>query len=339
MSEEHFRVDAALKLPVVDLTGLAEAADQADAAALAPLAAAFDHACRDYGFCYIVGHGVEPELRRRAFAMSAAFHALPLAEKQKLAINRAFRGYLATATSTIVTSSIEKATRPNLSDSLMLMHEVDPGAPPGPLDGPNQWPGDLPGFREAITAYDRALRRLAGRMLRMIAAALGLPPTGLDAHFAHPTTFLRLLHYPPQPPDAGDRQYGSAPHTDYGFITILAQDGTGGLQVRSREQSWIDATPLDDAFVLNIGDMGARWSNGRWPSTPHRVINRATHDRYSIPYFFDPHGDTLVAPLASCCSPGNPPRQPPVRYGDYLMERIDKNYSYRQKASQEGDRA
>jgi isopenicillin N synthase-like dioxygenase len=339
MSEEHFRVDPALKLPVVDLTGLAEAADRADAAALAPLAAAFDHANRDYGFCYIAGHGIDSDLRRRAFAASAAFAALPLAEKQALAVNRAFRGYLAMATSVIVTSSIEKATRPNLSESLMVMHEVEPGAPPGPLDGPNQWPSGLPGFRETIAEYDRALRRLGGRMLRMIAVALGLPPTGLDAHFAHPTTFLRLLHYPPQPIDADDKQYGSAPHTDYGFITILAQDKSGGLQVRSRAKSWIDATPIEDTFVVNIGDMGSRWSNGRWPSTPHRVINRSGHDRYSIPYFFDPHTDAVVAPLASCCAPGDPPHLPPVRYGDYLMERIDKNYSYRHKPSQEGVRA
>ncbi|MFO1056386.1 MAG: 2-oxoglutarate and iron-dependent oxygenase domain-containing protein [Dongiaceae bacterium] len=338
MSEEHFHVDPALKLPVVDLTGLAEAADNADAAALAPLAAAFDHACRDHGFCYIAGHGVDPELRRQAFAMSAAFHALPLAEKQKLAINRAFRGYLAMATSVIVTSSIEKATRPNLSESLMVMHEVEPGAPPGALDGANQWPADLPGFRETIADYDRALRRLGRRMMRMIAAALGLPPTGLDAHFAHPTTFLRLLHYPPQPPDADAMQYGSAPHTDYGFITILAQDSSGGLQVRSREKSWIDATPIDDTFVVNIGDMGSRWSNGRWPSTPHRVVNRSGHDRYSLPYFFDPHTDTVVAPVAGCRRPGEP-AMPPVRYGDYLMERIDKNYAYRKQASREGDRA
>ncbi len=316
-------------LPIVDLSGLAEAAGAGDAVALARMGGAFDAACRAFGFCYIVNHGVDADVRRAAFAQSAAFHALPLAEKQRIRINEAHRGYMGMASSVIVTSSIEKATRPNLSESFMLMHEVAPGAETGPLDGPNQWPERPADFRAAITAYDAALRHLGQQMTRMIAVALGLPPAGLDAYFQRPTTFLRLLHYPPSPPDADERQYGSAPHTDYGFITILAQDNRGGLQVRSRGHRWIDATPIEDAFVVNIGDMGARWSNGRWRSTPHRVINRSGADRYSLPYFYDMAADVAVAPLPCCVPAGAPAQFPPVVYGDYLMERIDANYAYR----------
>jgi isopenicillin N synthase-like dioxygenase len=213
----------------------------------------------------------------------------------------------------------------------MLMHEVAAGEESGPLDGPNQWPANPQGFREAIGGYDAALALLSRRMTRMIAVALGMAPRGLDAYFTRPTTFLRLLHYPPSPPDADARQYGSAPHTDYGFITILAQDATGGLQVRSRDQTWIDATPIEGAFVVNIGDMGSRWTNGRWRSTPHRVINRSGTDRYSMPYFNDPGADETIACLPSCCSAAEPARFPPVQYGAYLMERIDANYSYRAK--------
>jgi isopenicillin N synthase-like dioxygenase len=317
------------ELPVVDLAGLAEAAEAGDAAALHPIATAFDAACAAYGFCYIVNHGVDAGLRAAAFAQSAAFHALPLEEKQRIRINAAHRGYMGMATSVIVASSIEKATKPNLSESFMLMHEVVPGEETGPLDGPNQWPERPDGFRETIGAYDAALRRLGAQMARMISVALGQGPRDLDAYFARPTTFLRLLHYPPSPPDADDKQYGSAPHTDYGFITILAQDQRGGLQVRSREHRWIDATPIEGAYVVNIGDMGSRWSNGRWTSTPHRVINRSGLDRYSMPYFYDMAADMEVAPLPSCVSDATPARFPPVRYGDYLMERIDANYAYR----------
>jgi isopenicillin N synthase-like dioxygenase len=321
-------------LPVVDLAGLAAAAEQPDEDRLRAIGAAFDAACCEFGFCYIVNHGVPASLVRDAFAMNAAFHALPLAEKQKVAINAAHRGYMAMASSVIVTSSIEKATRPNLSESFMVMHEAAPGMEPGPLDGPNQWPERPAGFQAVIKTYDAALAQLAQQMTRMIAVTLGLDARALDQHFQHPTTFLRLLHYPPSPPDADAKQYGSAPHTDYGFITILAQDRQGGLQVRSRAHAWIDATPVEGSFVVNIGDMGARWTNARWHSTPHRVINRSGGDRYSIPYFYDPHVSTMIGCLPRCCSADNPPRFAPVRYGDYLMERLDANYSYRRHGDQ-----
>lgn len=317
-------------LPIVDLSGLAEAADSGDAARLAPLAQAFGDACRTYGFCYIVNHGISLELMRQAFAMNAAFHDRPLEEKQQIAINKAHRGYMAMASSKIVTSSIEKATKPNLSESFMLMHEVSPGDEQEPLDGPNQWPTEPADFRTVVGSYDAALRQLGQRMTRMIAVALGLTPDGLDDYFRRPTTFLRMLHYPPSPADAGDKQYGSAPHTDYGFITILAQDQNGGLQVRSGDsEDWIGATPIEGAFVVNIGDMGSRWTNGLWRSTPHRVINRSGNERYSIPYFYDPSCDKVITCLETCQSAENPARFPPVRYGEYLMERIDANYSYR----------
>jgi len=329
MEPAPFRVDRTLGLPIVDLAGLGHAATGEDLAGLRSLGAAFDEACRAFGFCYIVNHGVEQALIDRAFAMSAAFHALPLEEKQQIKINTAHRGYMGMASSLIVTSSIEKAVRPNLSESFMLMHEIAPEDEAHPLDGPNQWPARPAEFREAVGAYDSALQHLSRQMTHMIAVALGLPPEGLDPHFERPTTFLRLLHYPPSPPGAGDKQYGSAPHTDYGFITILAQDQQGGLQVRGPDNRWIDATPLRGAFVVNIGDMGSRWSNGRWPSTPHRVINRSGGDRYSMPYFFDPNADVTVACLPSCCPPDRPARFEPVRYGDYLMMRIDANYAYR----------
>ncbi len=320
------------ELPIVDLTGLAEAADAGDTAALRPLAHAFDAACRTFGFCYIANHGVPQPVTDAAFAMSAAFHALPLEEKQAIAINRAHRGYMAMASSVIVTSSIEKATKPNYSELFMLMHDVAPGSESGPLDGPNQFPSRPAGFRAAVERYDSALNGLARRMTRMIAVALGLEPDGLDRFFARPTTFLRLLHYPPTPVDKDAKQYGSAPHTDYGFITILAQDRTGGLQVRSPDHSWIEAAPIEDTLVVNIGDMGSRWTNGQWRSTPHRVINRSGGDRYSMPYFYDPDTAEIIECLPTCRSQDNPPRFPPVRYGDYLMERIDANYAYRGKS-------
>jgi len=211
----------------------------------------------------------------------------------------------------------------------MIMHEPAADEIGEPLQGPNQWPGWLPEFRPAIEAYSEAAERVSRAVIRLIAVALGLPVTSLDKHFDRPTSFLRLLHYPPHPVDASDDQFGAAPHTDYGIITLLAQDNSGGLQVRRRDGGWIDAAPLQGTFVLNVADMLARWTNDRFVSTPHRVVNRSGGDRYSLPFFFDTAMESVIECLPTCTGPGNPPRYEKVRYGDYLMNRLNRNYDYR----------
>lgn len=313
-------------LPVIDLGGLEPASPPASA-----VAAALDDAFRRIGFCYIAGAGVDPALVEAVFDSSRRFHALPAEAKQAIAINRFHRGYIAPKSSIIRSSSVARVTRPNLSESFMAMHEVDPGddAFGRPLQGPNQWPDDLPGFREAVTAYQSAMSRLARRFNRLLALAFGLPETFFDPHFERPTTWLRLVRYPPEPPGAPPDQYGAAPHTDYGFITFLAQDGLGGLEVRTRDGDWIAAPPLAGAFVVNVADMLARWSNDRWTSTPHRVRNTSGRDRYSVPFFWDTDMESGIACLPTCYGPDDPPRYEPVRYGDYVLERLDRNYAYR----------
>jgi len=318
-------------IPIVDL----QRSLDADAPAAQQSARELFEALSQIGFAYIAGHNVAPATREAAFAASRDFHASTLAQKQSLAINAFHRGYMGMASSTIVTSTVAKVTRPNMSESLMLMHELppdDPGLLAGlPMQGPNQWPDWLPGFKPAMLAYVREVDALGRHIVRLIALALGLPATALDHHFDHPTTFLRALHYPPQPP-AEDEQIGSAPHTDYGIITLLAQDDSGGLQVRPRGGDWIEAPPIPDTYVLNVGDMLQRWTNGRLVSTPHRVINRSGGDRYSLPYFLDPSMDTLIECLPTCTDAAHPPQHPPVRYGDYLLERLNRNYDYRKPA-------
>jgi isopenicillin N synthase-like dioxygenase len=302
-------------------------------------AAVLGRALEEIGFAYIVGHGVPRAAIDGAFAASRALHASPPAQKRSLAINEWHRGYMAMATSTVVTSSVARVTRPNLSESLMIMHEPADEDTGRPLQGPNQWPAWLPGFRPAVEAYRGEVERVSRRIIQLIAVALGLDETALDRHFAKPTTFLRLLHYPPHPPDAADDQFGAAPHTDYGIVTLLAQDGSGGLQVRRRDGGasgggWIDAEPLPGSFVLNVADMLARWTNDRFVSTPHRVVNRSGGDRFSLPFFFDSAMDSVIECLPTCAGPGNPPRYAPMRYGDYLMDRLNRNYDYRKSAAE-----
>lgn len=291
-------------------------------------------AYEDLGFLYIAGHGVPEASIARAFAASRRFHALPLDAKMALKINEAHRGYMPMATSTIVTSSVAKVTRPNLSESLMVMHEVAPDDPEWgrPLQGANQWPADLPGFREDVLEYDTAQRALAERLTRAVALAFDLDEDWFAPHFARPTTWLRLLHYPPHPAQAPDDQFGSAPHTDYGFLTILAQDESGGLQVRGNDGAWIDAKPIPGTFVVNVADILMRWTDGVLRSTPHRVRNVSGRDRYSIPYFYDPDMNAVVSRLPGV-NASAPPRWGPVRFGEYVMERLDKNYAYRRRAA------
>jgi isopenicillin N synthase-like dioxygenase len=313
-------------LPIIDI-----------AAPEAP--AALGRALEEIGFAYIAGHGVPQPVIDAAFAASRAFHASEPALKQSLAINEWHRGYMAMATSTVVTSSVAKVTRPNLSESLMIMHEPAAGEIGLPLQGSNQWPDWLPEFQPAIEAYRDAVERVSRRIIRLIALALELEETALDRHFVRPTTFLRLLRYPPHPEEAGDDQFGSAPHTDYGIITLLAQDDSGGLQVRRRDArgvgGWIDAEPLPGTFVLNVADMLARWTNDRFVSTPHRVVNNRTGgDRFSLPFFFDSDMDAVIECLPTCAGPGNPAKYQPARYGDYLMHRLNKNYDYRKDAAE-----
>jgi isopenicillin N synthase-like dioxygenase len=305
-------------LPIVDFAG---ASDEA-------LARQLDQAFTEIGFCYFRGIGVDQALVDGVFEASRRFHAQPRAAKDAIVMNRFHRGYMAPRTSIIQTSSVAKVTTPNDSESFMLMHEVAPDDPRygRPLDGPNLWP-DLPGFREAVEAYEKAMHAFCLRLLSPMALALGLPRDWFAPHFVQPTTFLRLLHYPPHATDASDDSFGSAPHTDYGFVTILAQDGQGGLEVRRKDGTWLAAPPLEGTWVVNVADMLSRWTNGRWQSTPHRVKNLSGGDRYSCPYFFDMSMDSIVEVLPTC----QPARHPSVRYGDYLMERLDKNYAYRQQ--------
>jgi isopenicillin N synthase-like dioxygenase len=309
-------------LPVIDLGGL-----PADEAAENAAGRLLDKAFREVGFCYFSNTGIDPALVAAMFDASRRFHAQPMAAKRTLKMNAFHRGYMEPKSSLIETSSVARVTQPNDSESFMLMHEVPPDDPRygTPLNGPNQWP-ELPGFREPVANYDSVMLGFCRRLLAPIARALDLPRDFFQRYFRHPTTFLRLLHYPPQASDAPDDAFGSAPHTDYGFITILAQDGVGGLEVRPRGGDWIAAPPIPGTFVVNVADMLARWTNDRWLSTPHRVKNLSGGDRYSCPYFFDMDLDCTIACLENS---GDAPRYAPVVYGDYLLERLDRNYSYR----------
>lgn len=323
------------QLPVIDLDGLKPGGARRPA-----IARELDAAFREIGFCYIANSGIDPALTEACFAASRAFHALPDTAKRAIAINEWHRGYIAPKSSVIRSSSVARVTQPNLSESFMMMHEVAADDPRlgEPLQGPNQWPDTLDGFRTAVTAYSDAMTAMAGRFTRLLALALDLEEDFFAPHFAHPTTWLRLLHYPPHPAAAPDDQYGAAPHTDYGFITLLAQDDLGGLEVRARDGGWIAAPPIPGTLIVNVADMLARWSNDRWTSTPHRVRNLSDRDRYSLPFFYDTDTRSRIECLPGCSGSDMPARYAPVVFGDYVVERLNRNYAYRHDQEPDGHR-
>lgn len=314
------RIVSTDKLPILDLSR--EAGD---------VARALDSACREVGFFYVVNHGVPDELVRLVFVEAARFHAQPIEAKQALAINRFHRGYIGPST-----YRLSPDLKPNSSESLVMMHELEPDDPDllaqKPLHGPNQWPS-LPEFRTTMLAYTAAMEGLGRKLLSVFAAALELPEDYFLESFEKPTTFLRLLHYPPRAKASAENQFGAAPHTDYGAITMLSQDSSGGLHVRHREGDWIAATPIPGSFVVNIGDVMARWTNDRYVSTEHRVINDGGGHRYSVPFFFDPNMNVSIECLETCRRDESPPKYPPVLYGDYLLSRLDAHYAYRRSGA------
>ena len=297
-------------IPVVDLATRDEAA----------LIGQFEAAYAISGFGYLINHGIDQTLIDAVFEASRRFHAMPMADKQRIAVNRSHRGYIALGSSTDVTTDLATVTKPNQSASFMMMREDAAADPAVYLSGPNQWP-DLPDFRPVLETYHSAMCQLGQRMMALALRAAGAELDFLDA-FEPPTTWLRLLHYPPRPPEAAADLYGSAPHRDFGCLTFLAQDPVGGLQVQTPQGAWVDAPYRPGSFVMNVGDMLHRLSNGHLRSTPHRVINRSGQSRYSVPFFYDPHVSAEIAPL-----PGTgAPRFEPLNFGAFLRAELEAGY-------------
>jgi isopenicillin N synthase-like dioxygenase len=290
-----------MAVPVIDLAS-------ADAG---ELARAIDASLREFGFCAIAGHGVPAATVQAAFDAGHRFFALQQATKERWHVDGwpLKRGF-----DPIGWQALDVSQPPDVKESFYLGVEAI---------GPNQWPDEslVPGFRAAMEAYSDQMAELAVRLMRLFERALGLPAGEFDAFMRRPTCTTRSLHYPPQPGDAAPGQIGCGAHTDWGALTLLAQDTAGGLQVQGAGGEWLDVEPMPDVFVVNTGDMMQRWTNDRWRSTMHRVINRRSgRDRWSIAYFFDLDADASIAPLEACTDAHNLARYAPITAGEHLAE-------------------
>jgi isopenicillin N synthase-like dioxygenase len=312
-------------LPVIDL-----------AAPMATVAEGIGAACRDSGFFYVAGHGVPSSLLDRLDRASREFFALPEEEKLQIGMahgGRAWRGFFPVGAELT-------AGRPDRKEGIYFGAELGAGDPRvragTPLHGPNLFPAQVPALREAVLEYLDRMTGTAQRVLSGVAVSLDLDAEYFASGYtANPTILFRIFHYPPAPPDAPDDDWGVGEHTDYGLLTLLAQDDNGGLAVRTG-RGWVDAPPIPGTFVCNIGDMLDRLTGGWYRSTPHRVRNTSGRERMSYPFFFDPDFDAEVPPLpdrarARNAATGDEPRWDGQdlraftgTYGDYLVAKVSK---------------
>lgn len=305
------------ELPVIDVSGLASD----DETVRKSVAEKIGRACDEIGFFYVTGHGIPDSTIQAAVSAAAAFFTQPLEERLKIRAGASNRGY------TPLKESEHEDGKPDVNEGFEMGFPIpadDPDADgSNPVRHPNRWP-DIVGFKEPVEKHYFAVFDLGMTILRGFALHFDLPETFFTEKFSRPVADMRLAHYPPQV--AEGVEFGTFEHTDHGVITILWQDNNGGLEVQTRNGDWIAAAPIPGSFVVNIGDLMSRWSNGRFRSTLHRVINRPGVDRYSIPFFFNPDFDTRIDPRDL---PGLAPDAetlPPVTSGKYLIERFS---SYR----------
>lgn len=312
-------------LPVVDIGPLVRGEP-----AGVEVAAVLDSACRTIGFFGVTGHGVEPTLLPRLDAAARTFFARPAEEKEAVAMGRgglAWRGWFPVGGE--LTSG-----RPDRKEGLYLGRELGPAHPAvragRPMHGPNLWPAHPAELKDLALAWMAAMESLGQVLLQGLARGLGLDERWFARELtADPTVLFRIFHYPP----GDERDWGVGEHTDYGLLTILAQDDCGGLQVKARGAGWIEVPADPSVFVVNIGDMLDRMTGGRYRSNPHRVRNVSGRDRLSFPFFLDPSWDAVVRPIEGLT--GAPPPDDAEsrwdgrsvhawrgRYGDYLTAKV-----------------
>src|SRR5580658_2312974 len=320
---EAARVSAA-SLPVIDVSGLSSK----NAAERQAVGAQLRAACLDKGFFYIKKHGVSEALVDDVFKEAAAFFALPVEQKAEVdkAKSKANRGY-----EPLQGQTLEAGAPPDLKEGYYIGPDHKPDDPrviAGMFNhGANQWPSQRPNFRPVMQAYLNVMLDLSARMMGGIALSLDLPEQYFAGFCNDAMATVRLLHYPPQPAGARPGQKGAGAHTDFGGLTLLRQDNVGGLQVWDQaSDGWIHADPLPGTYVVNLGDMISRWTNDRYRSTIHRVVNASGRERYSVPFFYTGNYAHKVECIPTCLAVGETPKYPPITVEQHMRDMYRRTY-------------
>jgi isopenicillin N synthase-like dioxygenase len=294
------------------------------------------HACEEIGFFKVRGHGLPQALIERTFATANTFFANPQEVKDRFRppASASARGYHALRTKNLA-KTLGYDNPPDLREQFYIGPLVSraaefahiPGA--AELYGENLWPDTPAEYREVFTAAYRALESLGGTLMRVFAVALGVDERFFDDKIDRHFSTLPVNHYPEPDGEPLPNQIRAGEHTDFGSLTILAvSERAGGLQVKLRDGAWLDVTAEPGEFIVNIGDMMQRWTNDRWLSNVHRVVNppadrRSGSRRMSMGYFLHPNYDAEIACLPTCAGPDNPPRYAAVRAGDMMRQKLE----------------
>ncbi|NJN86627.1 MAG: isopenicillin N synthase family oxygenase [Leptolyngbyaceae cyanobacterium SL_7_1] len=286
-----------------------------------------DQACRDIGFFCITGHSIAPSLINETFEVARQFFDLPLDEKLKISVppGAAYHGYTAIANSASLAKTLNQELPPDWREYFYMGKDDIPETDnyyqtelAQYFFAPNLWSSHPLNFRTVVNQYFNQMEMLSTDLMRLFAIGLGLPDSYFDSKVDKHGSHLILINYPEQhsPPLPG--QLRASPHTDFGTLTIVCQDSVeGGLQILSKAEEWIDVDYIPGALVINIGDLMARWTNDRWTSTLHRVVNpssevAAVSRRQSFAYFHQPNYNTWVECLEGCADATHPRRYPPI---------------------------
>jgi isopenicillin N synthase-like dioxygenase len=319
------------EIPLIDVSGFLAGRPDAAKRAAAELRFAFEKV----GFYYLAGHGVPQALIDATYDAAARFHAQPLEAKLAVKVDEHNIGYMPIARKPPPNAAAQ-GKKPSQNEAYFLRRERSPDDPDvvsnRRFHAMNKWPAGLPGFRETTLAYMDALEALCRKLVPLYALALDLPAAFFDACFARPHMILRMSRYPLI--DAADESTASlVPHTDSGFMTLLPPNKVQGLSILLPDGRWMDAPHVEDAFVVNGGDILHRWTNERFLSTPHRVRNVSGQVRYAIPFFCDPDHDTVIECLPTCRSEAQPAKYPPIRFGDYALWFATQRYEHLQNVA------
>ena len=306
-------------IPVVDISSLRDGSDPET------VAAELHAASQGLGFIYIKGHGIPDAAIENARRTAMAFFALPAAQKSGVSVTAKHRGWLGGGG-----AKMQDDAKPDLKESFIWGFQDDKGVTPEdhPLRGANNWPDFMPEMQRDAMAYFHHAHDVAHHLMRGFAIGLNLDPDFFLQSASNPLSRASFVYYPEQPETAGADQFGVGPHTDFGVLTVLCQDDVGGLQVQDVNGDWVHAPPIDGTLIVNVADLLARWTDGFYKSTPHRVVNASGKKRLSLVLAFDPDPQTLIDARA-VFGENHAAKEPPITCGDYLVQRFERAFSYR----------
>ena len=306
-------------IPVVDIAALRDGTDPKS------VAQALHAASQELGFIYIKGHGIPDDIIGAAQASAFDFFRAPESDKETVKISAKHRGLISRGG-----AKMHDGAAADLKESFVWGYQDAGGNTPDdhPLRGPNQWPAFNPDFEIHAMRYFHCAHEIAYHLMRGFALGLDLNDKFFLRTSSLPLSRASYVYYPAQPHDLEADQFGVSPHTDFGVLTVLCQDSVGGLHIQDAGGDWIHAPPIEGTLIVNVADLLARWTDGAYKSTPHRVVNVSGRERLSLVLAYDPNPETVID-AREIFGPGHPVREEPITCGDYLVWRFDKAFSYR----------